>query len=152
MHLICINQPSLCERQLVVVYKRNVSDDDNDDDNEGIVIFLEAVTRNVLQKKLLLKYRNIHRKTPVLESLFNEVAVLKACNFIMKRLQYRCFSVKNAKFLRTPILKNIFERLLLYFIFSSSKVIQILNSVKMSVEIILCFRGTQIEYAGGGGL
>ena len=146
MHLICINQPSLCERQLVVVYKRSVSDDDNDDDNEGIVIFLEAVTRNVLQKKLLLKYRNIHRKTPVLESLFNEVAVLKACNFIIKRLQYRCFSVKNAKFLRTPI----FERLLLYFIFSSSKVIQIPNSVKMSVEIILCFRGTQIEYAGGG--
>ena len=150
MHLICINQPSLCERQLVVVYKRSVSDDDNDDDNEGIVIFLEAVTRNVLQKKLLLKYRNIHRKTPVLESLFNEAAVLKACNFIIKRLQYRCFSVKNAKFLRTPILKNIFERLLLYFSFSSSKVIQIPNSVKMSVEIILCFRGTQIEDAGGG--
>ena len=150
MHLICINQPSLCERQLVVVYKRSVSDDDNDDDNEGIVIFLEAVTRNVLQKKLLLKYRNIHRKTLVLESLFNEIAVLKACNFIIKRLQYRCFSVKNAKFLRTPILKNIFERLLLYFIFSSSKVIQIPNSVKTSVEIILCFRGTQIEYAGGG--
>ena len=31
---------------------------------------------------------NIHRKTPVLESLFNEVAGM---NFIKKRLQQRCF-------------------------------------------------------------
>ena len=30
-------------------------------------------------------------------------------NFIKKRLQYRCFPVKFAKFLRTPISKNICE-------------------------------------------
>ena len=29
------------------------------------------------------------------------------------RLQHRCFTVKFVKFLRTPILKNIYERLLL---------------------------------------
>ena len=29
---------------------------------------------------------NVHKKTPVLESLFNKVASLKACNFIQKKL------------------------------------------------------------------
>ena len=34
----------------------------------------------------------LHMKTTtVLESLFNEVADLKVCNFIKKRLQHRCF-------------------------------------------------------------
>ena len=33
-------------------------------------------------------------------SLFNKVAGLKACNVIDKRLQYRCFPVGFAKFLR----------------------------------------------------
>ena len=44
-------------------------------------------------------------KTPVVQSLFN--------NVFKKRLQHRCFAVKIAKFLRTPILKNICEQLLL---------------------------------------
>ena len=52
-----------------------------------------------------------YRKTPASESIFNKVAALKACNFIKKRLQHRCFPVKFAKFLRTPTLKNICERL-----------------------------------------
>ena len=38
---------------------------------------------------------------------------LKACNFVKKRLQYRCFPVDIAKFLRTPILKSICKQLLL---------------------------------------
>ena len=38
---------------------------------------------------------------------------LKVYNFIKKRLQHRCCRVKFMKFLRTPILKNIWERLLL---------------------------------------
>ena len=50
-------------------------------------------------------------KTPVSESLFNKVAGLKICNFFKKRLQDRCFPVNIAKFFRTYILKNIFERL-----------------------------------------
>ena len=49
----------------------------------------------------------MHRETPVLKSLFNKVAGLKACSFIKKRLQHRCFPVNIAKFLRAPILKNI---------------------------------------------
>ena len=36
----------------------------------------------------------------------------KARNFIKKRLQHKCFPVKFARFLRTPILKNLYERLL----------------------------------------
>ena len=54
------------------------------------------------------------RKTLVLESLFDKVAALHACNFIKKRLQHRCFAVNIAKFLRTLILKKICERLLLH--------------------------------------
>ena len=42
----------------------------------------------------------------MLESLFNKVAGLKDCNFIKERLQHRCFSVNNAKFLRTHFLQN----------------------------------------------
>ena len=38
---------------------------------------------------------------------------LRACNFIKRRLQHRCFLVNIAKFLRTSILKNIYKRLLL---------------------------------------
>ena len=45
---------------------------------------------------------NFYRKTPVLESLF-----------IKKRIQHRCFPANIAKFLRTPIWKNICRRLLL---------------------------------------
>ena len=35
----------------------------------------------------------------------------QACNFIKKRLQHSCFPVNIAKFLRTPILKNICKQL-----------------------------------------
>ena len=48
-----------------------------------------------------------------LQSLFNKTAGLQACNFVEKRLQHKCFPVNIAKFLRTPILKDICERLLL---------------------------------------
>ena len=34
---------------------------------------------------------NIHRKTPVLESLSHKVAGLQACHFIKKRFQHSCF-------------------------------------------------------------
>ena len=44
---------------------------------------------------------NVHKKTPVLEYLFNKIASLKVCNFIQKTLQHRCFPVNIAKYLRT---------------------------------------------------
>ena len=36
----------------------------------------------------------------MLESLFNEVLGLKDCNFIKKRLKYKCFPVNIAKFIK----------------------------------------------------
>ena len=56
----------------------------------------------------------------MLKSLFHKVADMKAHKFIKKRLQHRCFLVNSAEFLRTPISKNISERLLL-FVQSSTK-------------------------------
>ena len=64
-------------------------------------------------KNIMAQFRNISRKTIVLESLFDKSACLKACNFIKKRLQHRYFPVNITKFLRAPILNNICERLLL---------------------------------------
>ena len=53
-------------------------------------------------------------KTLAVKSLFNnKVTGIQASNFIKKRLHRKCFPVKFVKFLRTPILKNIYERLLL---------------------------------------
>ena len=53
----------------------------------------------------------------MLESLFNKVTGLKACNFIKKKLQQRRFSVKFAEVLTTPILKKILERHGTFFLF-----------------------------------
>ena len=49
------------------------------------------------------------------ESLFNKVAGPQACNFIKMRLQYSCFPVKFAKFLRTPSFTEHLQWLLLWF-------------------------------------
>ena len=61
------------------------------------------------------KISKIYRKTAKLEYVLNKAAGLKDCNFIKKRLQHMFFLVKFEKFLRTRILKNICERLLLKF-------------------------------------
>ena len=47
------------------------------------------------------------------ESLFNKYPGLKAWNFIWKRLQHRCFSVKFTKFLRTHFFTEHIRWLLL---------------------------------------
>ena len=53
-----------------------------------------------------------HRDTSRLLWLFFKKRNGSEVLFIKKRLQYRCFLVNIAKFLRIPILKNICERLL----------------------------------------
>ena len=50
-------------------------------------------------------------------TFFNKNADLQACNLIKNRLQHRCFLMSIVKFSRTPISKNICERLLLGFSF-----------------------------------
>ena len=76
--------------------------------------------RSVPQKKLFVKFCNIHRKSPMLKSLFgqgwNKVKGRKECNFTKKRLQQRCFPVNIANFLVTTVLKNICVPLLLKMI------------------------------------
>ena len=57
---------------------------------------------------------SIHKKTSVLESLFNKVASLKAWNLIKKRLQQRYFPVNVAKLLRTSS-NDCFSPYLLYY-------------------------------------
>ena len=49
----------------------------------------------------------------MLESIFKKAAGLKACNFIKKRLQHRCFPVNFAKFLRIPFVTGHLHRWLL---------------------------------------
>ena len=57
---------------------------------------VEAAIRRYLAKYVFLKFRYIHSKTSVLESLFNKVAELY--------YQHRCFPVNIANFLRTAFL------------------------------------------------
>ena len=64
------------------------------------------------KKGVLKSFANFTRKH-LCWSLFSKVAGLKACEFIKRRLQHRCFPMKFTKFLRTPILKTICGRLLL---------------------------------------
>ena len=60
-------------------------------------------------KKVFLKFRNI---------LIFRIFCLQSFNFFGKRLEQRRFSVNTAQFLRTIILKNTYERLLLRYFLS----------------------------------
>ena len=76
----------------------------------------EAVCR-IFSKWVFLKYpqkfRNTHRKIPMLESLLIKVVDLKLCNFTKKSLQYRYFPVDIAKFSRKHFFREHFRWLLL---------------------------------------
>ena len=61
----------------------------------------ELLKQKVNQKQPFEAVCNMHRKTPLLESLFSKPAGLKTCKFIKKKLQHFCFPVTFAKFLRT---------------------------------------------------
>ena len=63
-------------------------------------------------KKLLLKISQYSQKNTCIGASFS-IELSKACNFIKKRLQHECFPVNHAKYLRTRILKNVCELLLL---------------------------------------
>ena len=84
----------------------------------------KSLRHTVNHRDLLGLLRSSHRggsvKKGVLKNFANFTgkhlcwSLLQACNFIKKRLQHWCFPVKFAKFLRTSILKKIYERLLLF--------------------------------------
>ena len=65
-------------------------------------------------KRLFLKISQYSQENTCVSVSFYKVAGLQACNFIKKRLQHWCFPVNIAKYLGTPILRNICEQLLLY--------------------------------------
>ena len=86
----------------------------------------------------VIKVCNIHRKTPVLESVFSKVASMKACNFIKKRLQHRCFSV-NIKLFKKISIKEHQRWLLLYLKLTGNLIMQIGKLMTHIFNKILCF-------------
>ena len=96
-------------------------------------LWLIAVTKSSYRKcsikqAVLKNFAIFKEKTPVLESLFNKVAGLQACDFIKKRLQHRCFPVNVTKFLSMLVLtksaNGLFCVTLLYHLTLFSKFIQ----------------------------
>ena len=75
----------------------------------------------------VLKVCNILRKTPVLESHFNNVACLEACNFIKKRLQHNCFPMNIEKFLWKFYLKNTTGGCFCTFIWWHIKIVKLMT-------------------------
>ena len=73
--------------------------------------FRRSIMNRCSIKKLFLKILQYSKSCKILQIFFNENVGLQSCNFFKKRLQHRCFPVNIAKFLRTPVLKNICQRL-----------------------------------------
>ena len=78
--------------------------------------FLVPLFRPSLFRMMLFFYISIygtsHRRCSVKRGVFKNFAIFTGKHLFWS-LQHRFFPVKSAKFLRTPILKNICERLLL---------------------------------------
>ena len=67
-------------------------------------------------KKVFLKILQISQENTFVGVSFNKVVGLKACNFIKKRLQHKCFPVNNVKFFRTAYFIEHLGWLLLTFV------------------------------------
>ena len=108
----------------------------------------EAVTGR-LQIRSSQKFFKFHRKSSVLESLFNKAAGLRACNSIKKRLQHRLFPEKFAKFLRTRFFTEEFQLLLLrfnsYFERSSEQKLVRLSAINIRFSQKDVFAATKIQ-------
>ena len=76
-----------------------------------VEVLAKATSGGLLWKLTVLKIFAIFTGKHLRWCFFSD---LQACNFIKKRLQHRCFPVNIGTFLRTPIFKNICDRLLLY--------------------------------------
>ena len=96
--------------------------------NKGTCFVLH---KKYLRKSHLLLYdfKNQEIQKQPLESFYKKDG-LQACNFIKKRLHHRYFPVNIAKFLRTSILKNTCEWLLLEIVFIK-KWNWLINYIKM---------------------
>ena len=68
--------------------------------DEAVLFYLnplKSITGGVLWKKRLWKFHSIHRKTPVLESLFNKVAGLWSFTFIMRHTSITPKIIRNPR-------------------------------------------------------
>ena len=79
------------------------------------VLWWDCQKQPLSLKKLFSKSSRYPQEITVLEPLFKNVTGLKACNFIEKSLQHRCFHENIAKFLVLLFSKNICKRLLFDF-------------------------------------
>ena len=82
-----------------------------------MVFHLQKQAPEVFYKKALLKNFAIFKENTSVGGSSNKVPVLQACNIIKNRFQNRCSPVNVANYLRTPILKNSCEPLLLLHLF-----------------------------------
>ena len=83
---------------------------------KGSFIKFETFQKQLLLEVLQTRASILTGKTHVLEFLLNKVAGLKACNFVKKRLQHKCFTLNIAKFL-TDFFIEYLKWLLLTFFF-----------------------------------
>ena len=77
------------------------------------VMPIGSVVRRCSSSKVFIKISQISHKNMCWSLFLNKVARLRACSFIKKRFQYRCFPVKFAKFLITRFFTEHFQWLLL---------------------------------------
>ena len=77
------------------------------------VMPIGSVVRRCSSRKVFIKISQISHKNMCWSLFLNKVARLRACSFIKKRFQYRCFPVKFAKFLITRFFTEHFQWLLL---------------------------------------
>ena len=66
----------------------------------------------LLSSQIKIKYVKKKKKKKIKVSDKTPERRHQACNLIKKRLQHKCVPVNIAKFIRTPIVKNICKRLL----------------------------------------
>ena len=81
-----------------------------------LLILKSSYLRCTVGKRVLKNFTNFTVKHLCWSLFCNRVAGLRSFNFIKKKFRPSWFQVKFAKLLRTPILKNSCERLLLYLL------------------------------------
>ena len=79
----------------------------------------------------VLKVCNIHRKTPVLESLFSKFASLVACNFI-KKTPTNMFSYEYCEVFKKTLFEEHQWCLLLYFKF----ILNLMTNINLEIDDI----------------
>ena len=85
-----------------------------------VYVYFHRQPPDVFCKKGVLKnFANFTWKYLCWCLFFNKTVCLRPAVLLKKRLRHRCFPVKFTKFLRTPILKNIWEQLVLHFTLSA---------------------------------